>query len=123
MRKPLALLILIFGIVCILIASLHIIIGPSSIPGSIPVNATMDSEDRFYAMLFLGFGAALIWCSRDLMGREGVFGALLLTFFLGGLARIISVISVGWPSPLFVFLGGLELLLPPLFWFWHTRTR
>jgi hypothetical protein len=77
MRRALEILILIFGVVCILIACLHIAIGPSSIPGSVPVNATMDSEDRFYAALFLGFGAALIWCSRDLAAREGVFGALL----------------------------------------------
>lgn len=122
MRRALEILILIFGVVCILIACLHIAIGPSSIPGSVPVNATMDSEDRFYAALFLGFGAALIWCSRDLGAREGVFGALLLTFFLGGIARIISVLAVGWPSPLFIFLGSLELILPPLFWRWHKRT-
>ena len=122
MRRTLEILILIFGVVCILIACLHIAIGPSSIPGSVPVNATMDSEDRFYAALFLGFGAALIWCSRDLAAREGVFGALLLTFFLGGIARIISVLAVGWPSPLFIFLGSLELILPPLFWRWHKRT-
>lgn len=123
MRKLLEALILVFGIVCMAIACLHIAIGPSSIPGSVPVNATMDSEDRFYATLFLGFGAVLIWCSRDLRARESVFGALLLTFFLGGVARIVSVFAVGWPSPLFIFLGSLELILPPLFWLWHRRTR
>lgn len=123
MRRLLETLILIFGIVCILIACVHIAIGPSSIPGSVPVNATMDSEDRFYATLFLGFGAALIWCSRDLKAREGVFGALLLTFFVGGLARIISVLAVGWPIPLFIVLGSLELILPPLFWWWHKQSR
>jgi hypothetical protein len=43
-----------------------IVFRPAIIPGAIPVNATMDSEDRFYATLFLGFGAAVMWCSRDL---------------------------------------------------------
>lgn len=122
MRKVLEALVMVFGVVCILIACLHIVLGPSSIPGSVPVNATMDSEDRFYATLFLGFGAALIWCSRGLRAREGVFGALLLTFLLGGIARIVSVLAVGWPNPLFIFLGSLELILPPLFWWWHRHT-
>ena len=108
-----------FGIICFGIALTHIAFGPAAIPGSIPVNATLDSEDRFYASLFLGFGAALVWCSRDLGQRAGVFFALQATFFVGGLARIISWIAVGPPIELFIFLGALELILPPALWLWH----
>jgi hypothetical protein len=102
------------GLAAIAIALLHIALGPAAIPGSVPVNATMDSEDRFYATLFLGFGAALIWCARDLARRSGPAYALLAVFFAGGIARIISVPAVGWPDTLFIFLGGLELALPPI---------
>jgi hypothetical protein len=123
MPKLLSALIMIFGIVCCFIAIGHIAIGPPIIPGAIPVNATMDSEDRFYATLFLGFGAALMWCSRDLKTRHSLLGALLVTFFLSGVSRIISVIAVGWPNHLFIFLGALELLLPPLFWYWYRFTQ
>lgn len=105
-----------FGVVCCAIALAHIAIGPRAIVDAVPVNATMDGEDRFYATLFLGFGAALVWCSRKLRERSGVFGSLLLVFFLGGVARGLSLLLVGWPHPLFVFLGGLELILPPLLW-------
>jgi len=111
-----------FGFVCCLIGLGHIVFGPAIIPGSIPVNATMDSEDRFYATLFLGFGGALMWCSRDLQNRETLFGGLLVTFFLAGISRIVSAIAVGWPNHLFIFLGALELGLPPLFWCWHWFT-
>ncbi len=121
MPRLLAFLVLLFGATCCLIALAHIAIGPAAIPGSIPVNATMDSEDRFYATLFLGFGAAMIWCSRNLATRSQAFGALLLVFFIGGIARIVSALAVGLPSPLFIFLGSLELILPPLFWWWHRR--
>lgn len=110
-----------FGAVCMLIALAHIVLGPSAIPGAIPVNATMDSEDRFYATLFLGFGAALIWASRDLRKRRQLFDALLAVFFLGGLARLISITMVGPPIPLFLFLGSLELVMPPLMWWWHRK--
>jgi hypothetical protein len=116
MRKSLSALIMLFGVICCFIALAHIALGPLAIPGSVPVNATMDSEDRSYATLFLSFGAALIWCSRDLSSRETLFGVLLLTFFLGGLSRIVSVLSVGRPSVLFIFMDSLELALPPLLW-------
>ncbi|MEQ9505480.1 MAG: DUF4345 domain-containing protein [Hyphomonas sp.] len=114
MRTALRYFTLVFGAVCCLIALAHILIGPSAIPGSVPVNATMDSEDRFYATLFLGFGAAMIWCSQDLMARGRLFDVLMLVFFLGGVARIISAVSVGLPVPLFQFLGALELIIPPV---------
>jgi hypothetical protein len=105
-----------FGLVCSAIALLHIAIGPSSIPGSVPVNATMDSEDRFYATLFLGFGIVMVWSSRSLLERATVFRALMAVFFVGGIARIVSASMVGPPSGLFIFLGALELIIPPVCW-------
>ena len=121
MQVALKALTALFGAVCAAIGLVHIALGPSAIPGSVPVNATMDSEDRFYATLFVSFGLAMVWCSRDLAVRRGVFYALLATFFAGGLARIVSVAAVGPPSSLFVFLGSLELILPPVLWWWHRR--
>ncbi|MEO1046516.1 MAG: DUF4345 domain-containing protein [Pseudomonadota bacterium] len=124
MRKWLEYFVIFFGSVCCLIALAHIALGPKSIPGAIPVNATMDSEDRFYATLFLGFGIALIWCARALHEAERirVFGFLLAVFFFSGVARIISWAMVGPPIALFIFLMFVELLLPPLLWWWHKAT-
>ena len=121
MQATLRVLIAIFGLTCMGIAFTHIAIGPSAIPGSIPVNATMDSEDRFYAALFLGFGAAMFWCSQQLKERGGVFKALLLVFFLGGVARIVSAAQVGLPNEIFQILWAMELILPPILWFWHRK--
>jgi hypothetical protein len=39
-------------------------------------------------------------------------------FFLGGIARIISMIVVGPPIPFFQLMTLLELLIPPLSWIW-----
>jgi len=114
--RALSLFAALFGAICMVIALAHIALGPAAIPGSVPVNATMDSEDRFYATLFLGYGAAMIWSSRALVPRRDVFGALLLIFFLGGIARIISALAVGLPNTLFIVLGSAELLLPPILW-------
>ncbi len=121
MRKSLEIVVLLFGLTCIGIALVHIAIGPSAIPGSVPVNPTMDSEDRFYATLFLGFGGALVWCSRKLEERGRVFGWLLVVFFLGGVARCVSAAQVGTPNTFFQVLWALELGMPPVLWWWYRR--
>ena len=123
MRVALRLLLTLFGAICAIIAAAHIAIGPRAIPGGVVTNATMDSEDRFYATLFLGFAFAVIWSARELDTRESILKALLVVFFAGGIARLISLALVGPPSGLFLFLGALELLLPPIFWYWLVATR
>lgn len=122
MKQSLQWIIWLFGATCIGISLVHIAVGPSAIPGSVPVNATMDSEDRFYATLFLGFGAALIWCSRNLAERGQPLKWLLFVFFLGGIARAVSAIQVGSPNLFFQIMWALELILPPLLWFWWRLT-
>lgn len=121
MARLLAAFVTLFGAVCIGIGLTHIALGPSSIPGSVPVNATMNSEDRFYATLFVGFGAALIWCARELASRGRPFFWLLVLFFVSGISRLVSMAQVGLPHPLFVFLTGVELILPCILWFWYRR--
>src|SRR5262245_46054676 len=107
-----------FGLICAGIALAHLAIGPHAIPGAIPVNATMDSEDRFYATLFLGFGLAAVWTSRDLRSRNRLFVTLMAVFFVGGLARIVSFIVAGPPNVFFQVMTILELVIPPASWLW-----
>ncbi|MBI2799145.1 MAG: DUF4345 domain-containing protein [Gammaproteobacteria bacterium] len=112
MRKSLQVLLGLFGATAIFISLLHLVLGPASIPGSVPVNATMDSEDRFYATLFLAFGATLLWCIKDVERKTKVVYFLMLTFFVGGLARIVSILVVGPPNNFFIAMTVLELALP-----------
>ncbi|MEQ1931142.1 MAG: DUF4345 domain-containing protein [Parvularculaceae bacterium] len=123
MREFLKLFVALFGAICILISLAHIAFGHAIVPGAGPVSASTDNEDRFFATLFLGFGAALVWCSRDLDARGSAFKALLAIFLLGGLARLLSIAAAGLPHPLFIFLTGLELILPGLLLFWFEKTR
>ena len=114
MRKSLQIFLAVFGITAIFIALLHIMVGPSAIPGSIPVNATMDSEDRFYATLFAAYGVAVLWCIKDIERKSMVVYFLAGTFFVGGLARLASIAAVGLPNIFFSAMTVLELVIPLL---------
>jgi hypothetical protein len=116
MRRALQLILIVGGIATVLIALAHIAIGPAVIPGSVPVNPTMDSEDRFYAVIFLGFGLALLWSAASIDHRSKFIRFLVTLFFLGGCARVISILLVGPPNLFFQAMTALELLLPPLIW-------
>lgn len=121
MKKTLQYVLGLFGITAIAIAMLHIVLGPAAIPGSIPVNATMDSEDRFYATLFAAYGVALLWCIKDIEHKRHPILFLAITFFIGGLARFISILAVGLPNTFFITMTVLELLIPALILFLQSR--
>ncbi len=116
MQKILRVTIICGAAFIIVVSLLHIALGQTWIPDTMPVTSSLDSEHRFYASLFLMFGVALLWVQRALVDRLDVFRFLLLTLFVGGLARIVSVLIMGWPHPLFIVLGALELAVPPLLW-------
>jgi hypothetical protein len=112
MKRTLQVFLALFGVTTILIGLLHVAIGPGAIPGSIPVNATMDSEDRFYATIFVGFGLTVLWCVRGIEDKGMVVIALALALFAGGLARIVSIVAVGLPNTFFIAMTVLELVIP-----------
>jgi hypothetical protein len=121
MKKVLQVFLGLFGMAAIVIASLHVVLGPLAIPGGLYVNATMDSEDRFYATLFLAYGAALLWCIKDIERKSRVVYFLALTFFIGGLARLVSMAAVGLPNTFFMAMTVLELLIPLAMAFMQSR--
>jgi hypothetical protein len=110
MKKALQVFLGLFGSTAIFIASLRVVLGPAAIPGSIPVNATMDSEGRFYTTMFAADGVALLGCIKDIERKSMVVYFLALTFFVGGLARLV-----------FIAMTVLELLIPFVMAFMQSR--
>lgn len=108
---------IVFGAVCIGIALSHLFFGTSTIIGGGPVNATIDSDMRFYALLFVGFGAGFIWAAQDMDARAGVVNVLGALFFLGGLARLLAWAATGEPNWFYVLMIPVELIIPVVNWF------
>lgn len=111
-RRTLQALLVALGTATVGIGLLHVLFGPAIIRGSIPVNATMDSEDRFFGAIFLAYGVALLWCAVDVDRKLTQVKLAALAFFAGGLARLVSMAATGLPAPFFIAMTAVELLLP-----------
>jgi len=84
----------------------------------------IESELRFFGMMFVFYGAALIQTVRQLDIYASRVPILLAVFFLAGLARLKSYIMIGPPHELFTGLMTIELGLPiVLFVLWKIRRK
>ena len=87
----------------------------------LPRDATLDSNLRFYAGVWLGLGIAAWSVIPGIERQGGLFRLLWAMIFLGGLGRLLSLALVGLPFPPFVGFTALEVLGAPLFIWWEHR--
>ncbi len=73
----------------------------------------VDSELRFYAVLWAAYGAAALWVAQALPERIALLRMMLGVFWLGGIGRVISYFVAGAPHPLFIVLMWIEIILAP----------
>jgi hypothetical protein len=96
------------------------IFGPSMI-GAATSDTSLDSHFRFLSGLLLGIGLAF-WSSIPSIEKyRARFLLLTAIVFVGGLARLASLLAVGIPSK--PMLAGLvmELVVTPLLCLWQLR--
>ncbi|GAB7029314.1 DUF4345 domain-containing protein [Streptomyces sp. NPDC021749] len=117
MDKLLRWLVWAMGIACVAIGAFHLVLGIASVPGEGSAGPTVDSRERFYNAVFLGYGLAWIWAARQSPIPAKAVRALAGIFLLGGLGRLLSLAVYGPPQWFQVPLTVLELVLPPVY-FW-----
>ena len=109
------------GAVPVLTGIYAVLTGSGGIPGENEAGASVESELRFYAVLWIAFGAALIWTAPRAARETKLVRALMAVLFAGGIARAIAWAAEGRPDGLFVVLLVLELAIPPLVVLWQRR--
>ncbi|GAA1243040.1 hypothetical protein GCM10009665_37280 [Kitasatospora nipponensis] len=120
MARLLKWLVLIMGIVCAAIGVVHFALGIDSVPGEGSAGATVDSRERYYGAIFLGYGLAWIWAARQSPVPARVVRWLAGICLLGGLGRIASIAIHGWPQWFQIVLAATELALPPVYFLLAT---
>jgi Domain of unknown function (DUF4345) len=113
------------GVGCIIAGLTHVVLGlgADTLLGAAKIgsDATRDSQDRFYGAIFAVYGFLMFLFVTDLRRYGPALKTLLAVFFLGGVARLVSMIFTGLPSPYVIGLLATELAFPPLLWWWLNR--
>lgn len=80
----------------------------------------LDSNIRFYSGLWLGIGIILLWLIPRVEREKSLLQVIAIFFFLGGMGRLISILTCGIPSPIYFIYVLLELSFP-LLALWQKR--
>lgn len=120
MRRVFEIWLIVFGLACAGIGAAHLFGGQATYIGGGTVNATMDSDLRFYSLLFLAYGLAFVWAARDIDRRATVINLLGALFFLGGLTRLLAWAASGAPTWFYIVMIPVELIVP-LVNYWALR--
>lgn len=115
MARTLRVLVLLMGVACVAIGCLHFVLGTASVPGEAAAGATVDSRERFYAAVFLGYGLAWLWAWRQRPIPAVAVRWLALVFLLGGAGRLLSLAVAGNPHWFQTVLAVIELVMPPVY--------
>jgi hypothetical protein len=112
MKRAAVIWLIAFGLVCAGIGLAHLAFGTATIIGGGPVNATIDSDLRFYALLLVAYGLTFVWCAADITQRRQVVNVLGAVFFAGGLARLLAWTVTGEPNWFYIGMIPVELVIP-----------
>ncbi|MBB5119403.1 hypothetical protein FHS36_002836 [Streptomyces eurocidicus] len=108
-------LVLSMGTLCVGIGVFHLALGIASVPGEGSAGATVDSRERFYGAVFLGYGLAWLLAGRRSPVPATAVRLLAGVLLLGGAGRLLSLAVHGRPQGFQLFLTATELVLPPLY--------
>lgn len=108
------------GTVAIVTGLLQIATGPLTLPGSPSADETVDSELRFLSAFWVAVGAVLLWLVPRVERETVTLRVVAAAIFLGGVARAVSLISVGEPHSTALVLMAIELIAPPIVVAWQA---
>jgi Domain of unknown function (DUF4345) len=87
----------------------------------IPKNILLDSNLRFFSGVWLGLGLTMLWLIPRIDKETTIFRILWGMIFLGGIGRLLSMVTLGAPPLPFIAFTVLEIIGAPLFIYWqHT---
>jgi len=87
--------------------------GARSVIGEPLASVRLESELRFYAGIYVAYGAALLRAARRTETDAGEVERLAAALFAGGTARAVGWARAGRPHPGQLALLAIELAGPP----------
>lgn len=86
----------------------------------VPPIAVLDSNLRFFSGVWLGLGLALFWLIPRIDKETALFRVFWGMIFLGGIGRLLSMLTLATPPLPFIGFTALEIVGAPLFILWQA---
>ncbi|MGI4746733.1 MAG: DUF4345 domain-containing protein [Janthinobacterium lividum] len=120
--RLLQVLVVVFGFVPVLAGLAGIVLGPSmaGLPAS-GAPLALDSHVRYLSGLLLAIGIGF-WSTVPRIERQAVrFRLLTAIVVIGGLGRLIGLLTIGVPPPSMLLGLAMELVVTPGLCWWQYR--
>lgn len=109
-----------FGVVAVVFGSLSVVFGSAVQPEAGTVAPGVESELRFYAAWYVVAGVLALRTVPRIASEGTTIRVLCAGLFVGGAARLVAALRVGWPPAFFVVLMVLEFLIPAIVVPWQA---
>ncbi|MBF4992836.1 DUF4345 domain-containing protein [Arthrobacter gandavensis] len=108
------------GVVIAAIGGYYLVTGTAGVAqtGGGPVNASLESQFRFFSAMMVGVGAAFVAIAIKFQWANMLWLVCLMVF-LGGIGRVLSWAFSGTPHFTLIILMIVELAFPPALLVWH----
>jgi hypothetical protein len=98
-----------------------ILLGPRMVNAVIAAPADLDSHYRYLSGLLLGIGLGFASTIPHIEKRGRRFRLLAGIVMLGGVGRLVSLVSIGSPAPAMLAALVMELIVTPGLALWQYR--
>lgn len=112
---------ILIGLVPLLLGVTGILYGAAEHTGGEAVSTALDSQYRYLAGVYIAVGLMILWSAGDIRGRANFLRFAMLAWFIGGLGRAVSWMTVGEPASWQVSGMVVELVVPVLLLLWQRR--
>jgi hypothetical protein len=105
----------------ILAGGTGVFLGPAMLGASGGDDRDLDSHFRYLSGLLLGIGLAYAASIPGIERRRVQFILLGAVVVIGGIGRLLSLLSKGAPAPIMLSALAMELVVTPLLTLWQSR--
>jgi hypothetical protein len=120
MRRGLQMILALLGAVAVAFGGLTVLAGAGGVLDGGPVSASVDSELRFYAAWYLGAGVLMLRSVPRVEVEGSTIRLICVVLLIAAVARVLSIVALGTPHPLFLALMVIEFAIPVVIVPWQA---
>jgi Domain of unknown function (DUF4345) len=120
MRRGLQMILAVLGAVAVAFGGLTVVAGAGGLLDGGPVSASLDSELRFYAAWYLGAGVLMLRSVPRVEVEGSTIRLICVVLLIAAGARVLSIVALGTPHPLFLALMVIEFAIPVVMVPWQA---